>query len=429
MAVRETGEFFATTKPGLRIVTGTLGIVGGMTQNPYVPSSGENQTAPLPPTGPTPPRRSGRGAFAASVIAASLVVGGAAGVGGAAAWDQWHADEAGSTSSGARTTSQVVDTPEQPAAQGSVEQVAQEVLPSVVKIDVSGTQQSGSGSGIILSSDGQILTNNHVAALAGDSGEITVSFNDGSSAPAKVLGTDPLTDTAVIQAEGVEGLTPATIGKSADLAVGQGVVAIGSPFGLESTVTSGIVSALDRPVDVGSDSQGNTTAYPAIQTDAAINPGNSGGPLVDLAGHVVGINSSIRTASGSAMAESGSIGLGFAIPIDEVMPIVDQMVKGETPTHARLGIQISDLADRSAGVAEGAQIREVSNGSTADSSGLERGDVITRVDDHQITGADSLVATIRAYRPGDKVTVTYVRDGDTRTAELTLDSDVSTANS
>ena len=400
-----------------------------MTQHPYVPSPGENQTAPLPPAGPTPPRRSGRGAFAASVVAASLVVGGAAGVGGAAAWDQWHADDAGSTSSGARSTSQVVDTPDQPAAQGSVEQVARQVLPSVVKIDVSGAQQSGSGSGIILSSDGEILTNNHVAAVAGDSGEITVSFNDGSSAPAKVLGTDPLTDTAVIKAEGVEGLTPATIGKSVDLAVGQGVVAIGSPFGLESTVTSGIVSALDRPVDVGSDSEGNTTAYPAIQTDAAINPGNSGGPLVDLAGHVVGINSSIRTASSSAMAESGSIGLGFAIPIDEVMPIVDQMVKGETPTHARLGISISDLADRSAGVAEGAQIREVSSGSTAESSGLEQGDVITRVDDHQITGADSLVATIRAYRPGDKVTVTYVRDGDTRTAELTLDSDASAANS
>ena len=121
--------------------------------------------------------------------------------------------------------------------------------------------------------------------------------------------------------------------------------------------------------------------------------------------------------------------MNIAVFLDEVMPIVDQMAKGETPTHARLGIQISDLADRSAGVAEGAQIREVSNGSTADSSGLERGDVITRVDDHQVTGADSLVATIRAYRPGDKVTVTYVRDGETKTAQLTLDSDASTANS
>ena len=250
------------------------------------PPYGEHPTAPLagPPPAMPPAASPGRTAFAAAVVATSLLVGGAAGVGGAAAWDEWQPDEPGSTATATRTTSQVVDTPDQPAADGSVEQVAQEVLPSVVKIDVSSGQESGSGSGIILSSDGQILTNNHVVEVAGDSGTISVSFNDGSSAPAKVLGTDPLTDTAVIQAEGVNGLTPATIGKSSDLQVGEGVVAIGSPFGLESTVTSGIVSALDRPVDVGSDGQGNSTTYPAIQTDAAINPGNSGGPLVDLSG-------------------------------------------------------------------------------------------------------------------------------------------------
>ena len=173
------------------------------------------------------------------------------------------------------------------------------MLPSVVKINVSGSEGSGSGSGIILSSDGEILTNNHVAAIAGDGGTMSVSFNDGSTAKASVVGTDPLTDTAVIKAEGVSGLTPATIGKSADLKVGESVVAIGSPFGLDSTVTSGIVSALNRPVDVGSDGDGNSTTYPAIQTDAAINPGNSGGALVDLDGNVVGINSSIRTASSS----------------------------------------------------------------------------------------------------------------------------------
>jgi putative serine protease PepD len=253
-----------------------------------------------------------------------------------------------------------------------------------------------------------------------------VSFNDGSSAPAKILGTDPLTDTAVIQAEGVDGLTPATIGKSSDLQVGEGVVAIGSPFGLESTVTSGIVSALDRPVDVGSDAEGNSTTYPAIQTDAAINPGNSGGPLVDLDGNLVGINSSIRTSSSSASEQGGSIGLGFAIPIDEVMPIVEQMINGETPTHARLGISVSDIANQSgAEVTEGAAIQDVTNGSTADSAGLQQGDVITKVDDQLIAGADSLVATIRSYRPGDEVTVTFERDGDTQTARLELDSDAS----
>ena len=392
---------------------------------------GEYPTAPQagpPPADSRPRGRAGRTTFAAAVIATSLLVGGAAGVGGAAAWDAWQPDESTASTATTRTTSQVVNTPDQSAADGTVAQVAQEVLPSVVKIDVSSGQEAGSGSGIVLSSDGQILTNNHVVEVAGDSGTISVSFNDGTSAPAKVLGTDPLTDTAVIQAEGVSGLTPITIGKSSDLQVGEGVVAIGSPFGLESTVTSGIVSALDRPVDVGSDSEGNSTTYPAIQTDAAINPGNSGGPLVDLDGHLVGINSSIRTSSSSASEQGGSIGLGFAIPIDEVMPIVKQMIDGETPTHARLGISVSDIANRpGAEVTEGAQIQQVTNGSTADSAGLQEGDVITKVDDQLITGADSLVATIRSYRPGDEVTVTFEQDGDSHTAKLQLDSDASSS--
>jgi putative serine protease PepD len=390
---------------------------------------GEHPTPPSagpPPADARPRGRSGRAKFAAAVVATSLLVGGAAGVGGAAAWDAWQPDESSGSTATTRTTSQVVDTPDRAAADGTVAQVAQEVLPSVVKIDVSNGQESGSGSGIVLSSDGQILTNNHVVEVAGDSGSISVSFNDGSSAPAKILGTDPLTDTAVIQAEGVDGLTPTTIGKSSDLQVGEGVVAIGSPFGLESTVTSGIVSALDRPVDVGSDAEGNSTTYPAIQTDAAINQGNSGGPLVDLDGNLVGINSSIRTSSSSASEQGGSIGLGFAIPIDEVMPIVEQMINGETPTHARLGISVSDIANQSgAEVTEGAAIQDVTNGSTADSAGLQQGDVITKVDDQLIAGADSLVATIRSYRPGDEVTVTFERDGDTQTARLELDSDAS----
>jgi putative serine protease PepD len=390
---------------------------------------GEHPTPPLagpPPADARPRGRSGRAKFAAAVVATSLLVGGAAGVGGAAAWDAWQPDESSGSTATTRTTSQVVDTPDRAAADGTVAQVAQEVLPSVVKIDVSNGQESGSGSGIVLSSDGQILTNNHVVEVAGDSGSISVSFNDGSSAPAKILGTDPLTDTAVIQAEGVDGLTPTTIGKSSDLQVGEGVVAIGSPFGLESTVTSGIVSALDRPVDVGSDGEGNSTTYPAIQTDAAINPGNSGGPLVDLDGNLVGINSSIRTSSSSASEQGGSIGLGFAIPIDEVMPIVEQMINGETPTHARLGISVSDIANQSgAEVTEGAAIQDVTDGSTADSAGLQQGDVITKVDDKLIAGADSLVATIRSYRPGDEVTVTFERDGDMQTARLELDSDAS----
>jgi putative serine protease PepD len=404
------------------------------TQGPATPPSWRPYAGPSQaPTSPARPRRGRRVAFAGSVVAASLLVGGGAGVGGAAAYTAWHDDDnAASSGTASPTTSPVVNTPSTPAAQGSVQAVAAKVLPSVVKIDVSGPQGAGSGSGIILSSDGQILTNNHVVELAGNGGALRVTFNDGSHADAKVLGTDPLTDTALIQAANVSGLSPATIGKSGDLAVGQSVVAIGSPLGLDATVTSGIVSALNRPVDVGSDGQGNSTVYPAIQTDAAINPGNSGGALVDLNGNVVGINASIATAGESlGGGQSGNIGVGFAIPMDEVMPIVDEMAKGETPTHARLGVSVSATGQSQDGLQsdEGASIEKVNAGSTADDAGIAAGDVITKVDDHLITDADSLIATIRSYRPGDKVTVTFERGGDTKTVTLQLDSDAAKTNS
>ena len=308
----------------------------------------------------------------------------------------------------------------------------------MVKIDVSGSQGAGSGSGIILTDTGRILTNNHVVELANGGGTLTVTFKDGSHADADVLGADPLTDTAVIQAKDVSGLTAATIGTSSELQVGQGVVAIGSPLGLESTVTSGIVSALNRPVNVGSDGSGNATVYPAIQTDAAINPGNSGGALTDLDGNVVGINSAIATAgSSSVTSESGYIGVGFAIPLDEVLPIIEQMANGETPTHAKLGVSVSDVGataqqnqnpfeapqQQATPAEDGAQVQSVSDGSTAGDAGVKAGDIITKVDESLITNADSLIATIRSYRPGDSVTLTWLRDGKQQSAELTLDSD------
>ncbi len=392
------------------------------------PMPGPAYERPVPPA--PKERRRRPGAFATSVVAASLLVGAGAGVGGAAVWTSQHDADAPSASA-PRSTSPVADTPAARSGDGSVEQVARTVLPSVVKIDVAGPQGQGSGSGIILTSDGQILTNNHVVELAAESGELRVSFNDGSHARATVVGTDPLTDTAVIQAEDVSGLTPATIGSSDSLQVGQSVVAVGSPFGLDATVTTGIVSALKRPVNVGSDGNGNSTVYPAVQTDAAINPGNSGGPLVDMNGHVVGINASIQTAGqGQLGGEPGSIGLGFAIPIDEVMPVIEQLEKGETPTHARLGISVENVVGGNGALVEdGARVNQVNDGSAAEDAGLRDGDVITKVDDTLITDADSLVATIRSYRPGDKVTVTYTRDGDEHEATLELDSDATTTNS
>jgi putative serine protease PepD len=176
-------------------------------------------------------------------------------------------------------------------------------------------------------------------------------------------------------------------------------------------------------------SQGNQTVYPAIQTDAAINPGNSGGPLVNLSGEVVGIDAAIQTATDTTtQGEPGSIGLGFAIPIDEVLPIVQEMIKGETPTHARLGISVENAANGSQ-ITDGAKIQQVNNGSAAQNAGLKAGDVITKVDDHLITSSDSLVATIRSFRPGQKVTVTYTRGGTLHTVTATLDSDAATTNS
>lgn len=381
------------------------------------------QTLPVQPRHVVPPKR-GRKGFAAAVVAAALIVGGGAGLGGAALYDATNGDASASGGSTTVTASPVVtSTSDDPAADGSVEQVAAAVLPSVVKLDVSGQQGAGSGSGIILSSDGLILTNNHVAEIGENGGSITVSFSDGSHAEATIVGTDPLTDTALVQAQDVSGLTPATIGDSDAVDVGEEVVAIGSPFGLDSTVTSGIVSALNRPVGVGSDSQGNATVYPAIQTDAAINPGNSGGALVDLEGHVIGINSSIQSTS-TGESEAGSIGLGFAIPINEVLPVIEQMKNGETPTHARIGVSVQDVqATGGALVVDGAQISQVGADTAAGQAGLEDGDIITKVDDQLITGSDSLVATVRSYRPGDKVTITYERGGQESTVELTLGSD------
>jgi putative serine protease PepD len=373
------------------------------------------------------------------VLVGALVLGGAAGVGGSALYRAFVDD--GST--GGSSTQPFEATKTGLVQDGTVEKVAGAVLPSVVKVNVTGQGESGSGSGIVLSKDGKILTNNHVVAVAGDGGSVSVSFNDGSTEKATVIGTDPVTDIAAIQAKGASGLNPASLGKSADLKVGQTVVAVGSPYGLNATVTSGIVSALNRPVSVSQeqgqsqdpfggsqDQQPNlSTTYPAIQTDAAINPGNSGGPLVDMSGRVVGINSSIRTSGSSGLSgdTGGSIGLGFAIPIDEVLPIVNQITDGQKPTHARLGVTVSDASQGSTN--QGAQLRTLENGGSAAKAGLKTGDVITKVDGQVIDGSESLVATIRGHRPGDKVEITYLRGGKTSTTTADLGSDENTQNS
>jgi len=384
---------------------------------PHHADTPQQPQQPPPAAPPEPPRRRGVGLVLVAVLLAGLL-GGVVGAVGYATLADDDSEPSGASTSTSDTLAR--DTTSSDAApERSVQEVAAEVLPSVVKIDVVTEEGVGSGSGVILSTDGEILTNNHVVEPATDEGLI-VAFDDGTTAPATVVGTDPLLDLAVIRAEGVSDLPTATLGSSDDLSVGQEVVAVGSPFGLESTVTSGIVSALDRPITAGSTPDGSTV-FPAIQTDAAINPGNSGGALVDTEGQVVGINTAIRTDSSSA-AQGGSIGLGFAIPIDEARPIADQLSQGETPTHARIGVTVSDALDEN-GVLGGARIEEVGSDGAAAAAGLETDDVVVRVDENLVGSSNDLVATIRGYRPGDEVTLTVVRDGEVEEAEVTLESD------
>jgi putative serine protease PepD len=317
---------------------------------------------------------------------------------------------------------------------GSVEQVAAKVMPSVVKLQIDTGRESGEGSGIVLTSDGLILTNNHVvAAAAGAEGaqaastagggmQTTVTFSDGTSVPFTVVGTDPAGDIAVVQAQGVSGLTPIAVGSSAGVKVGQDVVAIGSPLGLEGTVTTGIISALDRPVSAGGEPGGQNTVLDAIQTDAAINPGNSGGALVNMNGELIGVNSAIATLGGGGgepgapAAQSGSIGLGFAIPVDQAKRIADELVSTGTATHGSLGVQLSDDV-----TVRGASVAEVVGGSPAAAAGVPDGALITKVDGRVIDGPEALVAAVRSKAPGDTVSLTYLDgSGAAQTTEVTL---------
>ncbi len=366
-----------------------------------LPAEADDEGAP-PPRG----RRRVAGTLALVVLAAG------AGVGGAFAYDAIRGDDTGVVSS------LESDPGSQSAPDGAIEKVAEKVRPSVVQINVTGGGSAGKGTGIIISSNGQILTNNHVVESAAASGSITVIFDDATTATAEIVGQDAATDLAVIKAEGKTDLTPATLGSSADLEVGQQVVAIGSPFGLESTVTSGIISALNRTIPA-SGLGDNQATFPAIQTDAAINPGNSGGPLVDLDGRVIGTIQSIV----SSPTDPGSKGLGFAIPIDLARNVSEQLVKGDKVEHARIGVTVGPAIAKDDITGIGAEVREVSKGSAGDKAGLEKGDVITKVEDLPVVSSNALVATIRGYEPGETVELTYLRDGETNTVKVTLDSD------
>lgn len=381
-------------------------------------------TGPVGFGGPEPRKQSRTGALVAGAVAIALVSGGVGGAVGSLTQAGRQSISAGASAGGG------LHLPGVPAAanlpEGTVERVAAKVVPSVVMLETDLGRQSEEGSGIVLSEDGLILTNNHVVSAAakadgapGPGPRTAVTFADGRVAPFTVIGADPASDIAVVRVEGVSGLTPISIGSSADLRVGQEVVAVGSPLGLEGTVTTGIVSALNRPVSTTGESGNQNTVLDAIQTDAAINPGNSGGALVNMNGDLVGVNSAIATLGGDmADAQGGSIGLGFAIPVDQAKRIADELINSpdHTASHASLGVRV--ISDRSA---HGAKVVEVVPGEAAAKAGLPDGATVTAFDKRPIASADALVAAVRSKAPGEKVTLTYLDpSGDSKTAQVTL---------
>jgi putative serine protease PepD len=300
-------------------------------------------------------------------------------------------------------------------ASSSVEHVAAKVLPSVVtlKTDLGGGLRQ-EGSGIILTPDGLIMTNAHVVATAGDAPQApastTVAFNDGRTAPFRIVAGDPITDIAVVRAEGMSGLTAISLGSSADLRVGQRVLAVGSPLDLSGTVTVGVVSALNRPVFDAADETDQSAAFDAIQTDAALNPGNSGGALVDMNGELIGMN--------SATASMGS-GLGFAIPVDHAARIASELIATGTASHAWLGAQATTESD-----SEGARIIGVASGGPAAVAGLPDGSLVTKVDDQLIQTAGALSAAVQSQAPGSRIAVGFIDPvGDAGTVLVTLGTD------
>ena len=287
--------------------------------------------------------------------------------------------------------------------------MAARVLPSVVQLRVEGPRAVGEGSAMVLSADGLMLTNNHVVESAANGGTATAVFQDGTTTPARIIGRDPSSDLAVIRAQDVAGLTPIELGNSDTVRVGQQVVAFGSPLGLGGTVTTGIVSALDRPVSVGGDAVASeATVLNALQTDAAINPGNSGGPLVDMQGRVVGINSAIATTGGP---QGGSIGVGFSIPINQAKRVAEELERTGRAARAQLGVNVGDEPKLS-----GARIQGVVPGGAAEAAGIKAGDVVLRFGDQRILAGEGLQAAVRSRAPGEVIEVQLID----RTVQVTL---------
>ncbi|GAA0659017.1 trypsin-like peptidase domain-containing protein [Streptomyces thermocarboxydovorans] len=366
------------------------------------------------------PKKNGRGGLLAAVLVAALVAGG---LGGGLGYTlAKNNDDTSSTTVSASTSGGNVK-----REPGTVAAVAAKALPSTVTIEAESTSgEGGTGTGFVFDKQGHIATNNHVVADAVEGGRLSATFPDGKKYEAEVVGNAQGYDVAVIKLKNApSNLKPLTLGNSDEVAVGDSTIAIGAPFGLSNTVTTGIISAKNRPV-ASSDGSGSQASYmSALQTDASINPGNSGGPLLDAQGNVIGINSAIQSTSngGFGTGQAGSIGLGFAIPINQAKFVAQELIKTGKPVYAKIGASVSlqentggaKITEQGAGGAEA-----VDPGGPADKAGLQPGDVITKLDDRVIDSGPTLIGEIWTHKPGDRVTITYERDGKERTTELTL---------
>jgi putative serine protease PepD len=399
-------------RPALGAPTGPHAPSGsyGPPPAPPVPTAQEGADAPKR-------RRTWVPVVSAAAAAAVLASVGTAGLTGAFSPDQDSASLADVGQHQENTAAPVSDSSSQ---NPDWEAVTKAVAPSVVAIQVQTSQGGAEGSGVIIDDQGHVVTNNHVVSGA-ENDTVQVTLSDGRLFEAKIVGLDPATDLAVVQlVDAPDDLQPATLGDSDDVSVGESVLAVGNPLGLANTATTGIVSAVDRPVSASGEDGGTSVVTNAIQIDAAINPGNSGGPLFDAQGRVIGITSSIATLSGGG-TQSGSIGLGFAIPVNLAKSIGQQLIENGTAEHAFLGVTLADATATADGVTRrGAEVQEVTEGSPAAEAGIRSGDVIVEIDGHAVGGAESLTAFVRERAAGAESTLTVVRDGKTTELDVTL---------
>ncbi len=388
---------------------------------PLPPYAGTYAGAPAPPGEPRQRSRSAvPGWFWPGVAALALVLGVIGGAVGSALVESTAGP--GSVSGGLDGV-ETNNTAPLTGTNRSVVRVADQLLPSTVQIvaGVEGQSGAATGSGFVLDKQGHVVTNNHVVAdAADDEGEIEIVDQEGQRYAATVVGRSAVYDLAVLYSDEIGDLPPAALGASKRLSVGEPVVAFGSPLGLSSTVTSGIVSALNRPVTTGA-SANDSSYINAVQTDAAINPGNSGGPLVNLRGQVVGVNSAIATTGGGLGGESGNIGVGFAIPIEQVRITADQILRTGEARYPVIGAKVQTGG---AEEGDGARIDQVMPDTPAEASGLAEGDVITAVNGQRVTDGIALIVAIRTYQPGETIEFTVRRDDATSTVAVTLDSEV-----